>query len=209
MFTKISAKEGIKQFDEKAIAAMVKELKQLNNGAMKGKPVVVLIDPSTLTEFEKRAALDVVNIIKKKRNGDNKGITCANDAKQRRYVKAEEITYSPTVSLVSILTTLSIDAYEGRDVATVDVPRAYLHAYMPQTEGKIVLLKLKGDFVDIMCSVDEEVTPHVVYEGKTKVLYMKVLREIYCCLESTMLWYNLYVTLERYGFRTESIRPMC
>ena len=53
MFTQMSAKEGIKQFGEKAIATMVKELKQLNNGAMKGKPVVVPIDPSKLTKFEK------------------------------------------------------------------------------------------------------------------------------------------------------------
>ena len=67
MFTQMSAKEGIKQFDEKTIAAMVKELKQLNNGAMRGKPVVVPvpIDPSKLTKFEKRAALDAVNLIKK------------------------------------------------------------------------------------------------------------------------------------------------
>ena len=34
MFTQMSAKEGIKQFGEKAIAAMVKELKQSNNGAI-------------------------------------------------------------------------------------------------------------------------------------------------------------------------------
>ena len=45
MFTQMSAKVGIKQFDEKAIAVMVKELKQLNNEAMKGKPLVVPIDP--------------------------------------------------------------------------------------------------------------------------------------------------------------------
>ena len=78
---------------------------------------------------------------------------------------------------------------------------AYLHADMPQTEGKTVLLKLKGNFVDIMCSVNEEFTPHVVYESKTKVLYMKVLRAIYGCLESAMLWYNLYVTtLKGMGF---------
>ena len=63
------------------IAAMVKELKQLNNGAMKGKHVVVPIDPSQLTIFEKRATLDEVNLIKKKRNGDIKGRTCANGAK--------------------------------------------------------------------------------------------------------------------------------
>ena len=35
MFTQMSTKEGIKQFGEKDIAAMVKELKQLNNGAMR------------------------------------------------------------------------------------------------------------------------------------------------------------------------------
>ena len=55
MFTQMSAKEGIKQFGEKAIAAMVKELKQVNNGAMKGKPVAVPIDPSKLTKFEKKS----------------------------------------------------------------------------------------------------------------------------------------------------------
>ena len=54
MFTQMSAKEGIKQFDEKAIATMVEELKQLNNGAMKGKPVVVPIDPSKLTKLKKK-----------------------------------------------------------------------------------------------------------------------------------------------------------
>ena len=89
---------------------------------MKGKPVVVPIDPSKSTKFEKRAAIDAVNLIKKKRNGDIKGRTCANGTKQRRYVEAGEITYSPTVSLVSIMTTLAIDAYKGRDVAIVDVP---------------------------------------------------------------------------------------
>ena len=50
---------------------------------------------------------------------------------------------------------MAIDAYEGRDVAILDVPGAYLHANMPQTEGKTVLLKLKGDFVDIMCIANE------------------------------------------------------
>ena len=151
--------------------------------------------------MKRKAALDAVSLIKKKRNGDSKGRTCYNGAKQRRYVKAGEITYSPTLSLVSILIPLAIDAYEGRDVAIVAVPGAYLHADMPQTEGETVLLKLKGDFVNIMCSVNEQFTHHVVYEGKTKVLSIKVLRAIYGCLDSAMLWYNLYVTtLKGMGF---------
>ena len=119
-----------------------------------------------------------------------------------------EITYSPTVSLVSILTTLAIDAYEGRNVAKVDVPGAYLHADMPQTEGKTILLKLKGDFVDIMCSVSKKCTQHVVYEGKANFLDMKVLRAIYGCLASAMLWWRvsslgdtLYTVLSQSGIR--------
>ena len=57
MFTQISAKESIKKFNEKAISAMVRELKQLNNGLMKGKPVVVPIDPSKLSNFERKKKL--------------------------------------------------------------------------------------------------------------------------------------------------------
>ena len=48
---------------EKIVAAMVKELKLLDTGAMKDKPVVVSVDPFKLTKFEKRAALDIVNTI--------------------------------------------------------------------------------------------------------------------------------------------------
>ena len=59
-----------------------------------------------------------------------------------------------------------IDAYEERDVAIADIPGAYLHAEMPK--GKNVLLKLEGEFVDIMCSVNPEHTKNIVYERKGK-----------------------------------------
>ena len=64
--------------------------------------------------------------------------------------------YSSTASLESILATMIIDAYEERDVAISDVTWAYLHAEMP--EGGNVLLKLEGEFVDIICSVNPEHT---------------------------------------------------
>ena len=53
-----------------------------------------------------------------------------------------------------------------------------------------------------MCNINPEYKSHVRYEGKTKVLYLKVLRAIYGCLESALLWYNLYSsTLEKMGFK--------
>jgi len=185
IFTQMSAKMGIRKHGEKAIAAMFKELNQLDKGAKKGNPVVIPQNPHLLTAKEKREALEAVNLIKEKRCGKIKGRTCANGARQRRYLKEGEDYYSPTTSLESILSTMIIDAYEERDVAIADIPGAYLHAEMPK--GKNVLLKLEGEFVDIMCSVNPEHTENIVYELKgrkmVKVVYQKVLRALCGCLE--------------------------
>ena len=62
------ASKGIKLFGKRALAAMIKELKQLNNGSMEGKPVVVSINAEVFSEDDKQKALDAVNLIKEKRN---------------------------------------------------------------------------------------------------------------------------------------------
>ena len=58
------------------------------------------------------------------------------------------------MSLEALFTTLLVEVFEGRDVATFDIPGAYLHADMP--EDKTVILKLKGNFVSIMCEINPE-----------------------------------------------------
>ena len=119
-------------------------------------------------------------------------------------MKAEENFASPTASLESILTTLIIDAYEERDVAVTDVPGAYLHAEFPKE--KKVILKLTGVFVDIMCSVNPEHSKYVIYDvnkkgKKVKHLYVRVLWALYGCIESALLWYQLYsTTFQDMGF---------
>ena len=100
----MSANEGFKQFGKRAVAAMIKELKQLDDGTMPGKRAVAPINPDTLTSDEKMKALDAVNLIKEKRDGSIKGRTCANGAKQRKYVKEGDIISSPTASLENIVT---------------------------------------------------------------------------------------------------------
>ena len=151
MFTQMSASRGIKLFGEKAVLAIFKELKQLNDGVLPRNPVIVPIGIESLMEADKKKALEAVNLIKVKRCGKIKGRTCANGSRQRNFIKAEDNFASPTASLEPILATLVIDAYEGRDVAVADVPGAYLHAKSPQ--DKKVVLNLTGVFADIMCSV--------------------------------------------------------
>eukprot|EP00957_Ditylum_brightwellii_P180518 13750629-Ditylum_brightwellii.AAC.1 len=73
MFTQMSAKKGIKMFVERAIAAMLKEFKQLVDQAVPGKPVRTSIDPDSLDYKQKRQALEAVNLIKEKRHGTIKG----------------------------------------------------------------------------------------------------------------------------------------
>ena len=98
-----------------------------------------------------------------------------------------------------IFTTLVIDAHEERDIATFNIPVAYLHAEMPA--DKNVILKLCGHFVDIMCDINKEYSQYVRYEQCKKVLYFKVLRKIYVCIESALQWYNVYTqTLKAEGY---------
>ena len=77
-----------------------------------------------------------------------KGRTCADGRPQRKYISGEEAT-SLTVTTEALLATLIIDTLEHRDVAIFDVPGAYLHENMP--DEKFILLKLEGNFMDIMC----------------------------------------------------------
>ena len=52
-----------------------------------------------------------------------------------------------------------------------------------------------------MCQVKPEYEKHVRYENGRKVLYLLVIREIYGCIKSILLWYNLFLTpLEVLGF---------
>ena len=48
MFTQMQATVRMKLFGEKAIAAMIKKLKQLKEGPMPGKRVIKAVDPDTI-----------------------------------------------------------------------------------------------------------------------------------------------------------------
>ena len=70
---------------------------------------------------------------------------CANESKQKRYLKDGERISSPTVSLEDLFTTMGIDAYEVGDVKNFYAIEAYLHVKLPN--DKHVLLILRDKFV--------------------------------------------------------------
>ena len=107
----MSASKGIEKYGELAVAAMVKEFKQLVDGAFPGKPVVSAIEHSELSAEDKKKALDAVNLIKVKRSGTVKGRTCANGSKEKFYLTEDESIASPKASIKAIISTLLIDVY--------------------------------------------------------------------------------------------------
>ena len=192
-FNQMSASKGIKLYGAQAIAAMFKEYKQLEDFKVLGR-----INPDSLSHDQKRRALRAVNLIKLKRCGKMKGRTCADGSTERSYVPREEAS-SPTLSFEALMGILLINAFEERDTAIFDVPGAYLHAKIP--DDKFAILKIEGEFVDIMCEVNPEYKADVRYENGKKVLYLQILRALYGMIESALLWYKFYTeVLQKEGF---------
>ena len=103
--------------------------------------------------------LNNVNLIRQKQDGTIKCRTSSDGIKQKRYLRNDESVASLTVSLESLFTTLVLDAYKERDIATFNIPGEHLHAEMPADENMI--LKLRGNFADIMCDINEEYRQYV------------------------------------------------
>jgi hypothetical protein len=111
---------------------------------------------------------------------------------------SKEDSASPTVSLEGLILSLMIDAKEGRDVATTDIAGAYLHATMDD----FVIVKLTGKIIDIMCDVNPDLQKLVVIENDIKVLYLQLVKALYGCIKSALLWYECFSScLKGLGFK--------
>ena len=60
-----------------------------------------------------------------KRDGKIKARTCANGSVQRLWMEKDDAA-SPTAATENILITSMIDAHKERDVATIDIPNAFI-----------------------------------------------------------------------------------
>jgi len=198
VMTQMSAMAGIKKHGQLAVDALLAELGQLDD-----KNVFEPCDASLLSREQKKQALCAVNLIKEKRCGRLKGRTCADGQSQWVGYTKEETT-SPTVSTDALMLSIIIDAYENCDVVTADVEGAYLHADMED----FVLLKMVGEAADIMCDVNPKYAPLVVLESGKRVLYLRLLKALYGCVKSVLLWYELFTkTLIGMGFELNPYDP--
>jgi hypothetical protein len=124
---------------------------------------------------------------------------------QRSLYNTKSETTSPTVSSDALLLLIVIDAYKEQDVATADmIAGAYLKAIM----DNFVVMKFTGKSVDILCNLNPENTKFVTFEKGGKVLYVCLIKALYGCVKSALLWYKLFTFNLKHGFCVEPIQPV-
>ena len=123
----MSAKKGLNVFGQQGADAQMKELRQL----VSMKVMMSGVESHKLTKEQKHKSLKYLMFLKEKRYGHIKDCGCANGRKQRLCKTKEENT-SPTVSLKAVLLSCMIDAMQGCDVATLDIPGVFMQAMIDE-----------------------------------------------------------------------------
>ena len=191
--------QGIKRFGEKGKQAAITEMKQLHDRSC-FRPIKV----NDLTDKQRRAAMNSLIFLTEKRDGRIKGRTCADGSKQRTWMSKEDAS-SPTVALESVMLSAVIDAKEGRDVAVVDIPNAFVQTENVKIEDhhERDIMKVKGALADMLVEIDPEFYgPYLTKENGVSVLYLEILKALYGMLKSALLFYRkLRKDLESIGFK--------
>ena len=196
--------KGLKVFKEPGAKAASAELKQQHDRVC-FRPIKI----ADMSEEERRKAQEALMFLTEKRTGEIKGRMVYNGKPTREWLSKED-SASPTASLEAIFTLAAIDAHEGRDVMTADIPNAFIQTEMPDTPGKDkVIMKITGVLVDMLVQLDPiTYEEHVVFEKNRKVLYVQVLRAIYGMLNASLLWYKRFRSdLESIDFKFNPYDP--
>ena len=128
----------------------------------------------------------------KKRDGKTKARMVAGGNTQRDYMTKEDVS-SPTVSTEAVLLTSIIDAHEGRDVAVIDIPNAFIQTRVDNPKDRVVI-RMRGVVVDWLVNAAPEVYgPFVTNDKKgNKVLLVECWNAIYGTMIAGLLYYRKF-----------------
>ena len=108
---------------------------------------------------------------------------------------------SPTVSNEGLMLLCMIDAMEGREVATSDIPGDFLQTDYDKVN---IHIKLKGAVVTLLEEIDPEYYKDFIFTDKRgrKCMYAEAKKTIYGTLEASLLfWGKLSKRLEEMGYQ--------
>ena len=192
VLTQYTLKKGLQVFGPPGVEAVYKELLQLHECKVREPQ-----DASKLSPVQKKNALGYRMFLKQKRTGQIKGRGCADGRKQRLYTPKNEAS-SPTVATESVLLSCAIDAKERRDVATVDIPGAFMQGDQDET----VHMCLEGTLAELLTKCDPKLyRQYVVTENNKPVLYVELIKALYGTLCAALVfWRKLTSKLVEWGF---------
>ena len=193
-------KAGLRHFGSRGDTAVTKELSQLHTmNCFRPR------DPTTLTRDDRRNALTSLMFLTEKRTGEVKARACANGSVQRAHIAKEEAA-APTVTSEAIFIQSTIYANERRDVATCDIPGAFLQADNPD----FVLMRLDGILAELMVKIAPTLyRKYVTTNAKGKpILYVQLEKAVYGMMKSALLFYRkLVADLLSLGFTINPYDP--
>ena len=193
-------KAGLRQFGSRGDTAVTKELSQLRTmNCFRPR------DSRTLTRADRRNALTSLMFLTGKRTGEVKARACANGSVQRTHIAKEEAA-APTVTSEAIFIQSTIYANERRDVATCDIPGAFLQADNPD----FVLMRLDGILAELMVKIAPTLyRKYVTTNAKGKpILYVQLEKAVYGMMKSALLFYcKLVADLLSLGFTINPYDP--
>ena len=158
-----------------------------------------------MTHQERKKALGSLIFLKEKTDGTIKARAVA-DGRSQRETATKGDASSPTVSIEAVLLTAAIEASEHRDVAVVDIPNAFIQTEM---EGEKVVMKLRGALAELLVKTAPELySKYTTDENGRTVLYVELLKALYGCLMSALLFYRkLLKDLTKLGFVVNPYDP--
>lgn len=186
VLTQYGMRRGLKLFGTEGDDAVRRELQQIHD-----REVLRPQSGSQLTEADRRAALQYLMFLKQKRSGSIKGRGCADGRKQREYITKEEAS-SPTISTEAVLIIVTIAAKENRDVASMDIPGAFMHIKM---DGERVLVRFEGRMAELLAMIDPGLyRKHIIIERGKSVLYAELQKVLYGMLQASLKFWRQVTT---------------
>ena len=181
----LTVKQAIDKLGDESIKAISKEMKQLIDlEAFHG------VHFQDIPREQRKKIIPSSMFLKEKYKADGtfeklKARLVAGGHRQDKTVY-EGKTSSPTVSTSSVFIIAAIAAMEGKAVATVDVPGAYLRAEMPK-DGEKVYMRLDKFISNILISIDNN---YKQYLNDNNTMIVQLDKALYGCIQSALLWYN-------------------
>lgn len=196
----LTVKKALETLGDEAVKSIALEISQLYN-----RGTFAPADPDKLTVEQARQIISSSCFLKEKFTPQGvfeklKARLVAGGHLQDRSVFAEGSTESPTASTTSVFLVAGIAASEGRAVASVDFPGAYLHADLPE-DGPEVLMRLNRYEASVLIKLAPEFEK---YQDKNKgTLVVRLKKGLYGLVQSARLWYeHLKADLMALGYTT-------